>query len=125
MLRCHVLVKTPVDDDLMMRCRKISTGSFCMIHLLLSLFSFQAVPQRGIFAKRACVSTEVSVRTSGTPTPATVLMAAEARTVNKVSVCVHVVFHQVFLHLSLPLPLFFFDSQVDCQRKQAEKHLHR
>lgn len=55
-------------------------------------FFFQDVLQRGIFAKRACVSMEVIVRTSGTPTPATVLMAVEARTVNKVTVCVHIVF---------------------------------
>lgn len=82
-----------------------------MIQLLSSLFFFQAVLQRGIFAKRACVSMGVSVRTSGTPTPATVLMAAEARTVNKVSVCPVFFPHQsVFFLLFLLLSLLYFDK---------------
>lgn len=75
---------------------------FCTFYLMFPVIHVQAALQRGIFAKRACVSMEVSARTSGTPTRATVPMDAEARTVNKVSMCVRV----VLIDLSLPLSYF-------------------
>lgn len=55
----------------------------------------------------------VSVRTSGTPTPATVLTAAEARTVNKVSVCAQCFPQSLFFHLFLLLSLLYFDEQAE------------
>lgn len=83
----------------------LQVNVFCMTHLLFSLYFFQAVPQRRIFAKRDCVSMEVSARTSGTPTPATVRMAVEARTVNKVCVCVCFINQCYFIYFH-PYPCF-------------------
>lgn len=58
-----------------------------MVCPLWFYYSIQAVQPRGISVKRVYVSMEVSARTSGTPTPATVPTAVEAKTVNKVRVC--------------------------------------
>lgn len=75
----------------------------CFIHLLFSVCFFQAVLQRGTFVKRVCVSMELSVRISGTHTPATVLKAVEERTVNKVCTLFSSIIVIFFLHFAFIL----------------------